>query len=217
MNFFFLYLSHSKEIDGIMKKVYNQNIINIDVSGSSKQHINGSMQMTKPEYAIYPWDKDWCSNCYKTYDEHPYITFSMKNKKFKFNGYFVRCGCCYTGCCCDDGYAYCVECCLYSWSLQISDDNKTWKEIHRMKDEEMRRCNEKTYNLDNAYEAKYVRLIQNEACPGEPPCIAINRFELLGDTINDVPSEQDNFVSFHDDDDVSIIGHISKQGHIHAE
>ena len=73
----------------------------------------------------------------------------------------------------------------------------------------MRRCNEKTYDLDSSYEARFVRVIQNEPCPGNPPCIAINKFEIFGDVLTD--DSQEDFVSFHDDDDdVSIIGHISK-------
>ncbi|EAY07926.1 hypothetical protein TVAG_064740 [Trichomonas vaginalis G3] len=213
-----LFLSLRESIkDGIFKKVFHENIISIDVSGSSQQDINGSMQVTKPEYSIYPWDKDydWCSNCGKSYDEHPYISYSLKNKKLKIKGYFVRSGCCYIGCCCEE-YGYCAKCCMYSWSLQISDDNKTWKEVHRVeKDYDMRRCREKTYNFDQEYECKYVRLIQNEACPGDPPCLAINKLDLLGDVIAEGVSDKEEFVSFHDDDDdVSIIGHISKNGNI---
>ncbi|EAX96412.1 hypothetical protein TVAG_493540 [Trichomonas vaginalis G3] len=208
--------SFSNEINGIFSKVYNKKTIVYDVSGSSRQNINGTMQLTKPEYAIYPWNKDydWCSNCGHSYSEHPYISFSIKDQNFKFNSYFIRAGCCYGRCCCEEDYSrYCVNCCLYSWSLQISDDNKTWKEVHRIeKDRNMRRCNEKTYNLDGTYEAKYVRIIQNEPCPGDPPCLAINRFDLIGDlTEFNQNKENEDFVSYHDDDDdVSIIGHISK-------
>ncbi|EAY22130.1 hypothetical protein TVAG_093040 [Trichomonas vaginalis G3] len=78
----------------------------------------------------------------------------------------------------------------------------------------MRYCKEKSYDLDKTYETKYVRLIQNEACPGDPPCIALNKFELFGDVIPN-GGEDENFVSYHDDDDdVSIIGHISKNGNV---
>lgn len=214
----FSVFSHAQIANGIFSKTFNDNIINIDVSGSSKQDINGSRQMTKPEYAIYPFDKryDWCSNCFRSYDEHPWITFSLKSKKVKITGYFVRAGCCYTGCCCDDEtYNYCVDCCMYSWSLQVSDDNKTWTIVHKIEqDYSMKFCKEATYNFDKAYTATYVRLIQDEACPGWPPCLAINRMELLGEVLNDDQSA-DDFVSFHDDDDdVSIIGHLSKSGNI---
>lgn len=215
--FFLFSLSSSAVVNGIFSKHYHDNVVVIDVSGSSKQSINGTMQLTKPEYAIYPWDKryDWCSNCARSYDNMPWISFSLKDRKIKFNGYFIRCGCCYEYCCCEDDIYGCFDCCLYSWSLQISDDNKTWTEVHRIeKDDSMRRCNEKTYKLDKEYTTTYVRLIQNHPCPGDPPCIALNKFELLGESIGG-DGLVDDFVSFHDDDeDVSIIGHISKNGRV---
>ena len=203
----------------IFKKVYNDKIISLDVSGNSKQYINGSMQLTKPEYAIYPWDKryDWCSNCIYDYKEYPYIIFSLIGRKFRFNGYLLRCGCCYDGCCCDDGYG-CFDCCLYSWKLLISDDNINWNEVHKVeKDYEMIRCKEKSYKFEKTYTAKYIKLIQTANCPGYPACIAINKIDFYGDTLlTDVQAEaNDDFVSFHDDDeDVSIIGHISKNGNV---
>lgn len=210
--FFFSVFSSSSH-PGIFAKQFNSKTITIDVSGSSKQSINGSLQLTKPEYAIYPFDKqyDWCSNCPKSYDDLPWISFSIENKKIKFKSFFIRGGCCYTRCCCDGDYYGCVRCCLYSWSLQISDDNKTWTEVHRVeKDSSMKRCNEKTYSLDKEYTAKYVRLVQNEPCPGDPLCIALNKFEIYGDTISDDGNY--DFISYHDDDedDISIIGHISR-------
>ncbi|EAX88321.1 hypothetical protein TVAG_284270 [Trichomonas vaginalis G3] len=205
--------------NGIFQKHYNEGDIIVTASGSSKQQINDTDQLTKPEYAIYPWEKkyDWCSQISHSYEDHPYIVFAMKSKKFKFNGYFVRCGCCYDGCCCDDDYYhYCLDCCLYSWSLQISDDNKTWKTIHQVeKDDSMRICSEKEYHLDKEYISRYVRLIQDKPCPGYPPCIAINKFDLYGNSVGDDSSRDDEFVSYHDDDDdVSIIGHISKNGRL---
>lgn len=219
----FLVFANSKESAGIFKKIFNDKIIAIDVSGSSKQRINGTKQMTLPEYAIYPFDKkyDWCSNCMKTYDDHPWISFSLKdNRMMKIDGYYLKAGCCHESrCCCDDDYyGYCVECCIYSWSLQISDDNKTWTEVHKVdKDYSMKKCKDSTYLLDREYTAKYVRLIQNEACPGWPPCIAINKMELLGQIVGDAEPQED-FISFHDDDDdVSIIGHISKNANLKAD
>lgn len=207
--------SASVETNGIFKRLFDDKIVVIDASGSSKQHINGSKQMTKPEYAIYPYDKqyDWCSNCGKTYDEHPWITFSLKDKKFKINGYFIRCGCCYHDCCCED-YGYCIDCCLYSWSMQISEDNKTWTEVHKVeRDDSMRRCNEKTYKFNKDYTTKYIRIIQNEPCPGWPPCMSINKMEIFGEILND--NNSNDYESFQDDDeDVSIIGHISKNGDV---
>ena len=75
----------------------------------------------------------------------------------------------------------------------------------------MRICNEKQYHFDKEYTASYVRLIQDNACPGYPPCIAINKFDLFGSVVGANNEPEEEFVSFHDDDeDVSIIGHISK-------
>ncbi|EAX96415.1 hypothetical protein TVAG_493570 [Trichomonas vaginalis G3] len=205
----------------IFKVAYSEKIIKIEVSGSSKQYINGSKKMTQPEYAIYPWDKnyDWCSNCYHEYSKKPWITFSLINKQFKFNGYFVRNGCCYyNGCCCDDDFYGCIDCYMYSWSLQISNDNKTWTTVHQIeKDSDKDNCKSREYKFDKTYTARYVRLIQDAPFPGYPPCFAINRFDLFGTIVNDDGSlsdgNADDFVSYHDDDDdVSIIGHISKNG-----
>lgn len=209
--------SRSDELNGIFKKVYKDKIVVIDVSGSSKQVINGTNQLTKPEYAIDPVDKkyDWCSNCATNYEEHPWITFSIPNKKMKINGYFVRVGCCYSGCCCEE-YGYYVRCCLFSWALQVSDDNKTWIDVHNVRrDYDMDRCKEKSYKLEKEYTTSYVRLIQKEPCPGDPPCLTINKLELFGDIEGGYTSNDDEFVSFHDDDDdVSIIGHISKNHNV---
>lgn len=215
--FLLLSFCFSANIQGIISKYYNDNIIKAEASGSSKQDINGSLQTTKPEYSIYPWHKDydWCSNCGHTYSEKPWLLLSFPEKSIKLNGYFVRSGCCEKECCCEEAGYYCVQCCLYSWSLQISDDKINWKEIHKIeKDFELRRCKEKTFNLDKEYTAKYVRLIQNEPCPGDPPCVAINKFEIFGEVIG---MKDDEFQSFHDDeDDISIIGHISRNNKVDA-
>lgn len=207
-----LCLVYARTTNGILEKLYNDNIINVAASGSTHQYINGSKQLTKPEYSIFPWNKsyDWCSNFFKE-DNKPWISINLKNRKIKLNGYFIRVGCCYKRQCCCLENDYCVDCCLYSWALQISNDNHTWTDVHKVeKDSSMRTCAEKQYKLDKEYEARYVRVIQTDPCPGEFSCIALNRFDILGETINDDNAEE-NFVSYHDDDeDISIIGHISR-------
>lgn len=210
--FFLSYFANSQSMR-IFKKYHNDKIIVLDVSGSANQYINGSKQRTKPEFIIDQQEKkyDWCSNCGASYDDHPWIIFSLKNLKFKFDSFWIRSGCCYTGCCCED-YQYCVQCCLYSWSLQISDDNATWTDIYKVeKDYDFRGCKEKTFNLDKVYVAKFVRLIQKEACPGWPPCIAINQMEFFGEVVNDdlTSLEELDYIN-NDDEDISIIGHISQ-------
>lgn len=45
------------------------------------------------------------------------------------------------------------------------------------------------------------------------PCMALNKIEVFGDIVaDDGLDDIDDFVSFHDDDDVSIIGHLAKNG-----
>lgn len=206
-----------EESTKILKNAYPKKMIEFYVSGSSSQWINGSIQKTKPEYAFDQIDKryDWCSNCGRSYDEHSFIIFSIKGKIMRISGYYLKSGCCgEDGCCCHDDGVPCCECCLYSWSLQISNDNTTWKTIHKVeKDDEMRRCKEKTYKFSEIYSAKYIRLIQDAACPGDPPCIALNKIEFSGNLEGDSFS-LDDAVYENEDDDVSIIGHISKH-HVH--
>ncbi|EAY15017.1 hypothetical protein TVAG_019170 [Trichomonas vaginalis G3] len=197
--------------NSILKQVYRYQNVEYYVSGSSRQYINGSKQMTKPEYAFDQMDKkyDWCSNCGKSVSDHPWLILGVKSRMMKLDGYYLRAGCCYSGCCCEDT-GYCCECCLFSWSFQISNDNVTWNTIHKVeKDYEMRNCKEKTYTFSQSYTAKYARIIQDETCYDEPPCIALNKIELIGSIEgNDIVDDRLNIDV--DDDDVSIIGHISK-------
>lgn len=201
--------------NSILRSAYKSGSLRYEASGSSSQRINGSIQKTKPEYVFDQVNKkyDWCSNCPSSYDEHPYIVFSVANKIMKLRGYFLRAGCCagyVSECCCIEQAWYCCRCCLYSWSFQISHDNITWKTVHKVeRDRMMEYCAEKTYQFSETYDAKYARIIQDENCPGEPPCIALNKIELIGTIDGDLLSENDlNLDS--EEEDVSIIGHISK-------
>ncbi|EAX98715.1 hypothetical protein TVAG_480910 [Trichomonas vaginalis G3] len=197
--------------NSILKSAYQRNLVEYYVSGSAAQYINGSYQKTKPEYAFDQIDKkyDWCSNCGRKKEEFPYIVLGVKNKMMNVQGYYIKAGCCDRDCCCyEEGY-YCCECCMYSWNFQISTDNTTWKTVSKVeKDKEMRKCNQKTYKFSESYPAKYVRLIQTEACPGDPPCIALNKIEIIGNT----DGTEDGVFEFEaEDEDISIIGHIGKQ------
>lgn len=79
----------------------------------------------------------------------------------------------------------------------------------------MLRCNEKSYKLDKEYTARFIRIIQNDPCPGRPPCIAINKIDFFGDTLPDEGYENEDYlISRDDEEDVSIIGHISKSGNV---
>lgn len=199
------------ESNSILRRAYKNKILDFDVSGSSSQYINGSLQLTKPEYAFDGVDKkyDWCSSCLASYDEHPYIILSVKQNTMNIQGYYIRSGCCNNRyCCCYSTETYCCVCCLYSWSFQISQDNLTWQTVHKgEKDLDLKQCKDKTFKFSTTYKAKYVRLIQDEPCPGDPPCIALNQIELIGNIDGD-----NNFDAGieNDEEDVSIIGHISK-------
>lgn len=72
----------------------------------------------------------------------------------------------------------------------------------------MRRCKDKTYKFSEIHHAKYIRLIQDDTCYDDPPCIALNKIEFIGNIIGDGFS-MDDFAE-DNEDDVSIIGHMSR-------
>lgn len=200
------------EHNSILKRAYKEDAVEYFASGSSHQKINGSLHLTKPTYAFDGIEKryDWCSNCGKTKDDMPWLTLGVKNRIMHLDGYYIKSGCCYYGCCCEEG-KYCYECCLYSWSFQISNDNITWRTIHKVeKDYDMRYCKDKAFKFSETYTCKYARLVQDETCYGDPPCIALNKFELLGTVEHTAGAIDQELSDISDDEDVSIIGHISK-------
>ena len=148
-------------------------------------------------------------------DEKPWIQFFLKNKAMRLKGYALRNGCCYYDyCCCDPETGkyldyYCC-CQLYSFSLQGSNDNKTWKIIHRVeKDDTIRICQIKTYEFDMTEGFQFIRLVMDEEYPGCPKCMQLNQVELYGETIY-----SSYYSSYEDDLDneesISIIGKIKK-------
>ncbi|EAY07393.1 hypothetical protein TVAG_205010 [Trichomonas vaginalis G3] len=213
MLLFFQCESILNDNNAILKRAYREKAIEFYASGVSSQRINGTIQPTKPEYAFDQIDKryDWCSNCGKHQKDFPWIIFSIKNHIMNLEGYFLKAGCCYDGCCCYDESKRCCECCLFSWSFQISNDNITWKTIHKVeRDYELHHCREKTFKFTEVHKAKFARLIQDETCYGDPPCIALNKIELIGNYEGGMPIVNDPGEIENDEDDVSIIGHISK-------
>lgn len=87
LHFYFLVSVHCDNNNGIFKSIFFDEDVIVEASGSSRQNINGSMKLTKPEYSIIPDDKryDWCSNAQNSSDDHPWISYSLKNKKFKLS------------------------------------------------------------------------------------------------------------------------------------
>ena len=159
---------------------------------------------------------DWCSNLMKSTDDYPWISYRLPNKAMKIRGFSVRNGCCDDGaiiCCCDPqsgddlDFRYCCE--LYRFSLQGSNDNKTWKTIHKVEtDNRFRWCELKTYEFDLSESFNIVRFVMDEAYPGCPKCLQINQIELYGETVN---SDFDTFENEEDNEEsVSIIGRVKR-------
>ena len=69
------------------------------------------------------------------------------------------------------------------------------------------------HKFSETYATKYVRLIQDEPCPGDPPCIALNKIEIIGSVEGSNNYILEDFNLENEDDDVSIIGHISKNAY----
>ena len=207
------FVSFPERKDSIFQKASNKNVdIEITSSGSLGLYFDGKCHQTFPNVTIsVDEDTDWCSNVAKSNEEKPWISYSLKNKVMKLTGYSVRNGCCHNRCCCYDDETFIdgsVKCCwLYSFSLQGSNDNKTWKIIHKIEeDNEFYYCQFKTYEFQQTESFRYVRFVSDEPYPKCPFCMQINQIELYGETVESFFSEdiEDN------DESVSIIGKLNK-------
>ena len=194
----------------------NNKYVETQASGSIGLYYEGKCHQTFPNQTLQVNEKmDWCSNVATSKDDKPWISFNIgKEKSMKLSGYSVRCGCCWYDCCCiDDGaevkdVRYCC-CRLYSFSLQGSNDNKTWKTIHSIvKDKSIYYCKAVTYEFPVTEAFRYVRFILDEEFPGCQRCMQINQIELYGEAISSPFS--DSFDGDDNDESVSIIGKINK-------
>ena len=200
----------------------NQNIesINVESSGSLGLYRDGVCHKTHPNETLISNERfDWCSNIAKVKDDknyNPWIQYSIKGKQMKVYKYSVRNGCCIPGdCCCDDDNGKVIDyfgcCCrLYSYSLQASNDNKTWTVLHKVeKDERFDSCETKTFELKGKSSPyTYFRFVLDEEYPGCIKCMQINQIELYGETIASIYS---SFADDNDDDEsISIIGRVRK-------
>ena len=175
---------------------------------------NGTETLAADEY------KDWCSNIVKNKNDpnlNPFIQYSIKGKQMKVTRYSVRNGCCrYYTCCCteEDGPVLDYDCCcsLNSYSLQASNDNKTWTVLHRVEDDKtMYYCASKTFEIDQKMEGKvftYFRFVLEKELPGCPKCMQINQLELYGDVL--VESYMAYSGNADDDESISIIGRVKR-------
>ena len=190
----------------------NKDKVEMFVSGSMGFFINDKCVQTSPNGTITEDKKiDWCSNIAKKGDDSPYIAYGVRGKAMKLTGYSVRNGCCWYYCCCVDnnGVITDTSCCceLYSFSLQGSNDNRTWKTIHKVeKDTRFYHCMFKTYEFHETESFKFIRFVLDEEYPNCPKCIQLNQIELYGTTVtSDFALSQDEI---DNDESVSIIGKV---------
>ena len=191
--------------------------VTIETSGSIGYYKKGKCNKTFGNETIVSDEySEWCSNIAKDVNDplqNPWIQYSIKGKQMKVSRYSVRNGCCNYVCCCDeeDGKIKDYGCCcgLYSYSLQGSNDNKTWKVLHKVeKDESFDYCGSKTFELPQVTEPfTYFRFVQEKEWPNCPKCMQINQIELYGETINSGYLPND---AADDDESISIIGRVRK-------
>ena len=190
------------KFDGFFKKTYKLNLTSVEASGSTMVWNRTKQKdiLTKPEFAVDPEadDYEWCSDINKTLFDHPWILFNFKKRKFQMSGYSLKQACCdAVGCCCI----------IYSWSMQGSNDNKTWTTIDKQeKQRDFNDCDTKSWEVSSQQRYSYIRLIQDEPFPKCWYCIGLSKIEIYG-TLSG--AEMDNFDSNQDaDDEVSIIGKV---------
>ena len=198
----------------ISSESFKRNEVNVESSGSIGLYYSGKCHQTYPNETLNTNEKmDWCSNIVPSGSKDmPWIMYSLKNKAIKATGFSLRNGCCWHACCCIDGTRidseYCC-CRLYSFSLQGSNDNKTWVTIHQVvQDSKYWYCLFKTFTFEKTTPFNFLRIRMDEPYPGCPICMQINEIQIYGETVSS------NFFSDGDydenDESVSIIGKISR-------
>ena len=186
--------------------------LTVTASGAIGYYYNRECHITVPNSTLYE-DKryDWCSNIAPDKKHQPWISYSFKHSQMKLTGYSVRNGCCWYDCCClETGEVVDYICCcrLYSFSLHGSNDNVSWKLIHKV-EKELRfyECEYKHYDFPLTESFRYIKFVMDQQRPGCPRCMQINQMELYGITVDT------QFSSYEDDDNdesISIIGKVKK-------
>lgn len=184
--------------------------ISIASSGSIGLHYGGKCHKTFPNETINDDERrDWCSNIGKDPSDKPWVSYEIKKSKVKLTGFAVRNGCCHYACCCIDDNEDIESCCceIYSFSLQGSNDNLTWKTIYKAeKEKNFYFCSFRTYEFPKTEAFAYVRFVMDEPLPGCPNCMQINQIELYGDFVNRELDEENE----DGDESVSIIGKVKR-------
>ena len=167
---------------------------------------------TSPNYTVsYERQFEWCSNIGSDSEDKVWISFNIPHKSFKIYSYSIRNGCCDYYCCCDPSTGRDIDyycCCgLYKFTLQGSNDNKTWKSIHKYENERyLRFCEVKAFEIEKHQTFSFLRLLMDEGRPGCPRCMQINQIEFYGDVISSYSSFEDDEID--NDESISIIGKI---------
>ena len=196
--------------DSIFSKLTNIQS-HIEASGSLGLYMYDSVcHPTFPNYTLVEdARKDWCSNV-GTAGDMPWIIYNIPNKAMKLRGYVLRNGCCRYYCCCDpetqkDLYFDCC-CRLYSFSLHGSNDNVTWKLIHKVeKLDVFYSCQIKEFEFEMTEPFRYIKFSMDEEFPGCPKCMQLNQLDFYGtltDSFSSYEEEMEN------EESVSIIGKV---------
>jgi hypothetical protein len=211
MLFVLEFIAFPKKDNAILAQFAKTSKIEVESSGSMGYFYDNKCQLTRPNLTLTSNEKqEWCSNIAKSNDAKTWISYSIENKAMKLTGYSVRNGCCYYSCCCtEDSNFIDYDCCcrLYSFSLQGSNDNRTWKVVHKIeKKKDFYFCKFETYEFSETESFRYIRLVQDEPYPGCIFCMAINQIEFYGKLCDSfgAADEQD----YDNDESVSIIGKI---------
>ena len=211
--FFIKFVAFPEKRNGILAKSER---VNVESSGSIGIYYENKCHITNPNATLTSDSKmDWCSNIAKPGEANPWVSFNIPNKAMSLTGFAVRNGCCYYSCCCidDDKHLDMDICCcrLYSFSLQGSNDNVTWKTIHKVeKAEKFYLCSFREYEFPQTTPYAYIRFALDESFPNCPSCLQINQIELYGEAVDSLNS----FVGKDEEDEsVSIIGKIRKDNH----
>lgn len=206
----FEFIALPQRKDALLSSIGSQNEIVVESSGSIGMRVKGKCVMTHPNDTLsVDENHDWCSNIAISREtiNNPWISFTFKNKLMELTGYSFRNGCCRHACCCFDDSSYFYDCCcyMYSFELQGSNDNITWKTIHKVEKEKgIRYCENKVYEFPKTGALKYVRFVQTEEYPGCKKCMQINQLELYG-----VKLANGKFQDYDgEDESVSIIGKV---------
>ena len=216
LNIFVSFVAFPESQDAILSNENKANI-NVESSGSLGLFYGGSCHKTYGNETLLSDEyKEWCSNIAKDKNDpayNPWIQYSLKGKRMQVSRYSVRNGCCRYACCCTDDNGKIIDeacCCyLYSYSLQASNDNKTWKVLHKVeKDKNFYFCLTKTFELPKQTESyTYFRFVLDEEWPSCAKCMQINQIELYGHTTSGGFVESD---SSEDEESISIIGRVRK-------